>query len=232
MRILLFLIFIFAHHNAIAGVQKYKLDEEKIIKAQISKGVQNRIKIEGDRIREVIGLSEGYLVESDKISGQIFIMPQNFEENPSSFTIITEKGKSQDIKITPRNKKESEIIIIEAKEEELKDEIITGSSHRRHEDIVFIMKKAHQDMREGRIQDSKANWVTLKDYPLDIRLGLDKKIGIFHLEIWEVKSKSLNNLSFHEKCFNTKENIAAIAIDKRELKAGEKTTLYRLSYGK
>jgi len=218
--------------SAEAAVQKYKYNEEKIVKATVAKGVQNRIRVEGDRIKEVIGLSEGYFVESDKSTGQIFIIPQNFEENASTFSIITEKGKTQDITITPKVAKEASTLIIEMPEEVEFENIITGASHRRHEDIVEIIKKVAKELSAGKVKKRNNDWIGLKDMPIDSRLVLEKKAGIMKLEVWEIKDKSLNKVMLNEKDFIHEQAIAAIAIEKMILEPGEVTNLYRLSYVK
>ena len=59
--------------EAKAGTQKYYLEESKRIEGYMSKNEANRVRVEGDRIVEVIGLGEEFGLESDEKLGQIFI---------------------------------------------------------------------------------------------------------------------------------------------------------------
>ena len=60
----------------------------------------NRIGVESDRIAQVIGNEEEYIIDSDGDLGQVFITPnlKSADNNTISVNIITEQGKQIDVK--------------------------------------------------------------------------------------------------------------------------------------
>jgi len=59
--------------EGVAGTQKYGLEENKRIEGYMSRNEANRVKIEGDRIVEVIGMGGEFGLESDERLDQIFV---------------------------------------------------------------------------------------------------------------------------------------------------------------
>lgn len=97
------------------------LDEEKVIEAPLSKEDLTRIKVEHDRILHVFGNAGEYILETDDSLGQIFIRLASSDTlKPLSLTLITEKGKTQDLRFLPQTQA-SETIILKSAEEESKN---------------------------------------------------------------------------------------------------------------
>lgn len=91
--------------SAHAAITRH-LDEVKVIEVPISQDGLTRIKVQEDRILHVFGNAGEYVLETDETQGQIFIRPQSLEEEvtvkPISFTLTTEAGHTQDLRLIPK----------------------------------------------------------------------------------------------------------------------------------
>ncbi|CAL7960210.1 conserved exported hypothetical protein [Alphaproteobacteria bacterium] len=176
------------------AAQKYKLNSETRVEASISSNEKNRIVIENDRISEVIGLSEDYVIETEDTQGQIFIKAQDNAKNPAIFSVITEKGKTQDFKLNIAPKAEGQVIIVKDENIELQSGKILGLKHIKHEEAIELIKQvlnSHDELKQ--------------DYFTSGSLGLKplvvKKSGKYQVEVWSVKNQSNQNLQLNEKLF-------------------------------
>ncbi len=224
MRILVVLtVLIIAYMESVfAETQRYVLDESKKIDGYISKDEINRIKIEGDRISEVIGLSEDFLLESDEKLGQIFIRANEASESQKAdFTVVTEKGKTQDLRLIVRSKAGGQAILIECAEE-MDDKKIVGNKHIRHDEIVSLIKLAKNLPPNIKGQQSHV----IKDN-LKVTLLTRRKLGNYTVEIWDLQNIFSKKQSFIEKQFASNDT-AAIMLDQMFLDAGERTNLYKV----
>ncbi len=83
------------------ALQAKLVTDNSRISVNIAKDELNRIKITDDRISQIFGLDDSFNVEVDEKSGQIFIKPSSLERVHVS--LITERGKSIDLALTPKN---------------------------------------------------------------------------------------------------------------------------------
>jgi hypothetical protein len=202
--------------------KEYKLDENKRLEVRISATEQNRIKIVGDRIVEVVGMNRDYFLESEERQGQIFIKPKE-GAGELSFTVISEGGMSQDIKVKPTEKMGGQIIIIKGAENKSSSKLI-GVKHVRQEDIANILKDYSK-----RGVDTKVEWQVQGD--LKIRRVLSEKIGIYEIEIWELQNTlERRSIKLNERQFQTESNIAAIMLEELEIDPKDSTKLYKVKY--
>ena len=66
MRKILITVFAIITSINLLHAKEYKLDENKRLEVRISATEQNRIKIVGDRILEVVGMNGDYFLESEE----------------------------------------------------------------------------------------------------------------------------------------------------------------------
>lgn len=222
MKNLLLAIIMIVASTKLLYAKEYKLDENKRLEIGVSASEQNRIKIVGDRIAEVVGMNGEYLLESEERQGQIFIKPQSGAQD-LSFTIISEGGLSQDIKIKPKEGMPGQIIILKG-EEKSRTGRLMGVKHLRHEDIAIILK----EMSQKNI-DIKAQWQDSGD--LKVRKILSERAGVYEVEVWELHNNlAKKSIKLSEKQFNTEDNIAAIMLEDLEIDPKDVTKLYKVKY--
>lgn len=204
-----------------AGTQKHTVTENKRIEGAISITEPNRIRINGDRIDEVIGLSEDYALESDGKTGQIFVKAAVDAPKDAVFSIVTEKGKTQDFKLKPKSI-EGQIILLENKDELLKDGKVIGVKNARHDEIIALIKIGMNSKKD-------LNQKAYKKGDLELNPITQRKSGKYTLEVWELKNISKSPIALSEKQFADK-GIAAIMLDALELQTNEVTRLYKVRH--
>lgn len=102
------------------GAQVYSLNDLHVIEAEISRQGLTRITVKDDRILNVFGITGEYVLETDEDQGQIFIRPMGPGSlNPISLTLTTEKGRTQDLHLSPKDKA-PEALILQAAENSAK----------------------------------------------------------------------------------------------------------------
>lgn len=204
------------------ALQKYQFNELERIEGVISVGEINRIKIEGDRIKEIIGLHKGWQVESDGKNGQMFIRSLQAGNQPAIFTIITEKGKTQDIKLMPKNSK-GEVIIIETTGRG-KKAISTnswGAKHKVHDEIVEILRATALEAVSNEAIEKR------ELIGLEASLFKTKKIGGYVIETWQIKNTTENDIELTAENFSfTGGEIRAIGLETSILEPTEVTQMY------
>ena len=208
--------------SSACALQRYPLNELERIEGTVSSQEINRIKIEGDRIKEVIGLPKSWQVESDGKNGQMFIRSLKETNEPAIFTIITEKGKTQDVRLTPKNTK-SEIIIIETTGRG-KKAITTntlGAKHKVHDEIAEIMRGIALEPTTSEVTE------TIETNGIEMTLIKAKKMSGYTVEVWRVKNVNENNIELTVENFGfSRAGIRAIGLEKSALEAGELTSMY------
>lgn len=204
------------------ALQKYPLNELERIEGTVSVKEINRIKVEGDRVKEIIGLHKDWQVESDGKNGQMFIRSLKETKEPATFTVITEKGKTQDIRLTPKNIK-SEIIIIGTTGRGKKATAVStlGAKHKVHDEIVEIMRNIALEPIASAVAE------TTEPSGIETTLLKAKKIGGYAVEIWQVRNGSENSIELSGEGFGLEsKGIRAVGLEKLALEAGEVTQMY------
>ncbi len=94
---LYFLISFFGLSFALFGSkQVLHMDDDKVLKASVSKEGMTRILIQGDRIKDIMGLDEDVSTEKDEQNGILFL--KNVTK-PQSIALITENGDYQEMMV-------------------------------------------------------------------------------------------------------------------------------------
>lgn len=73
--------------------QVIAMDSHKRLEATVAKDYLNRIAVTNDRISQVFGDEEAYVIQVDENSGQVFLKPSDLNgSKPISLTLTTENG--------------------------------------------------------------------------------------------------------------------------------------------
>jgi hypothetical protein len=99
------------------GALLYPLDELKAIEAPIAQQGLTRITVKGDRILNIFGLAQEYVLETDEDQGQIFIHPHPLNKAAIHLTLTTEGGKTQDLRLIPQDKSPEALILVSSLQE-------------------------------------------------------------------------------------------------------------------
>jgi type-F conjugative transfer system secretin TraK len=87
---------------------------DRRLKAAIAQDSMNRIAVTNDRITQVFGDEESYVVQAEEHTGQLFLKPTvENGDKPLSLTLITESGLTQDLTLEP-TKKEATTLLLKA----------------------------------------------------------------------------------------------------------------------
>lgn len=200
------------------ALQKFSFNEGERIEGVISKTELNRLRIEGDRIKEIIGLSKDYHAEGEGKNGQIFIKASTETNEPAIFSIITEKGKTQDFKLLPKSKK-GEVIIVETIKTTGNSNTV-GVKHKNHGEILDAIKQAFHEPRPREAIEEK------ESAGIRASLLVMKQFHGYLVEVWNIMNISQDSIEINEKDFEFQGKLAAIALEKLSLNPEESTIMY------
>lgn len=202
------------------------LDPLNSIEASISSQDLTRIAVKEDRILNVFGSSDEYVLEADEDQGQVFIRPLIFHK-PISLTLTTEAGHTQDLRLVPKDQAPEALIL---KTDEKDKQKLSQSSITRNE--VETLLHACQ---EGRIplgyKVAPLDLNTLKSSPLLIREIRGEKLrGL----TYEVSNPSKISLILSEEALVKslhliKPHIIAVLMTHKTLTPGEKTYVHAVA---
>lgn len=98
--------------SPLQGAQIRTMDEFKALEMSISEKDLTRITVKDDRIQNVFGVAGEYVLETDEDQGQIFIRPQQSRSlRPISLTLTTEGGRTQDLRLIPKEQAAEALIL-------------------------------------------------------------------------------------------------------------------------
>ncbi len=234
------LLFPLFFSSSIHAAQIKAMDEMRTVEVSISKQDLTRITVKEDRIRTVFGVTGEYVLETDEDQGQIFIRPNLHSSfNPISLTLVTEKGRTQDLRLIPKDQP-ADALILKPTEDIQKKTL--------KEKQAFVSKGEVETLlaacQTGRIP------LGYKDTPIHFQALKDRIPGPYKL-IQELKGEALRCLTFEvtnsflplssegkkqvlklsEPQFAQflplrKHDIIAVMMSKRTLYPGEKTYVY------
>lgn len=225
-----FVILLLAFSNinaALAEAQKYLFNEEKHIEGFISASEMNRIKIQSERISEVVGLGSDFVLESDEVNGQIFIKAASEEANvtKAEFSIVTESGKTQDFRLTVRANISGQILLIEHNQQNADTALsqLTGAKNIQHEEIILLIRQAC-----GLPATAQKN-KSYKTNNIEVALTAQITSGKYQVQVWEIKNICTKPLELREKQFVVSgEKTMAVAIQNRFLLSGEVGKIFKV----
>lgn len=203
--------------------QKFKYNQEVRYEGYISNKEPNRVMIEGDRVKEIIGVdSEYYDVTSDVNTGQVFIRAEKGVKEPLFMTLITEKGRTQDFKLIAKADTKGQIIVAEMPRSE--KILLKGAKHEMHEAVVEIITNLDRAELKNKGELECGN----REDGVKSGLIKEEQIGEYEIDVWGIKNCGIRQVSLAEKSFADSRTMA-VAIEDRELKAKESTIIYKIS---
>jgi type-F conjugative transfer system secretin TraK len=224
------------------------LDESKSIEISISKQNLTRITVKDDRVANVFGITGEYVLEADEELGQVFIRPIALggspfmvgggTSKPIHLTLTTEKGHTQDLRLTPKDQAPEALILEENKQETF---LSQGSMTRMSAAQVSATRVSiARDEIEGLLQACQEMRIPLryKVAPLDLKTFKGP-----HLLIREIRGEKLRALTYEVKNLSTlplilsedtftqiphakKSDIIAVWIAKKTINPGESTYVH------
>ncbi|OJW46982.1 MAG: hypothetical protein BGO67_09810 [Alphaproteobacteria bacterium 41-28] len=215
--------FLFAA-NTVHAALLYPLNDLKAIEAPISREELTRIIVKNDRILNVFGLGNEYVLEADEAQGQVFIRPRySNNSKPIHLTLTTEHGHTQDLRLTPQDQV-PEALILEAMDQE--NQISKNNQDYSRDEIETLLQVCH----EGRIplgyKRVPLKLQTLKEGPYLIRELKGQKLRCLTYEIQNRFQKPLI-LSEPEFALTLKETeVVAIYMPKKTINPKERTLVH------
>jgi type-F conjugative transfer system secretin TraK len=211
--------------------QVIEMNATKRLEASISKDNLNRVAVTNDRITQVFGDEEAYVIQVDENSGQVFIKPSELNgAKPISLTLITENGHTQDITLKPFEREASTVLLKSdaslkekqpGKYEKAEDPVLEKAISAQ-EKLVTAMKMLVSDQlpsmegREGsRNCPEGVSMVSHKQY----------QVGPFKGYMYEVANPTETLMDLEEKTFYLPGDLA-LSFGKRVLKPSETTKLW------
>ena len=204
-KIIVAIIIVTGIMSSAKAAQKYRINKYDVMSGNISREEPNKIMIEGDRVKEIMGVNEElYEIKTDSITGQVYIRVKDNDIKNIFLSLITENGKSQDLKLRIKEKISGQSIIIEVpKSEEVK---LKGAKHRVHEEISMVV--------EGVISDKEVRKLASKTMTCNEKKVGKKELNIegYKVEVWEIMNcqDEVLNLKGKERNFSDKETRAVV----------------------
>ena len=222
--------------NIYAEKQEFKFDDTKSLVVKVSQTGLTRLSVQGDRLREVIGLDDTVVVDKDEANGHLFLKGVRSKQ---TITVVTEGGALQDLTLIPEAKGSTTILLKQdlqpAKSEMDRTSFPLGSSL--HQTSPRQSMSA-ADVIMGFIRQLFAGYGTLCDKPTTRKAttGLEA-VSTHHLrshtltgEVFTVKNTHENPTAICEKDFYQAGDLA-LAMSKKELEPGETAKLFVVRNG-
>lgn len=231
-------------------------DEDQRIPVKISNTFMNRITIEGDRIREVIGVPEQVAVEKDSQNGHMFLKVPEGSHDKLDITVITESEQAQDLTLQPVER-DSTTLVLQMPGAEHNSGPSSSKSHfhkTSHRSSVFqgsenmapsvmLSNTPYQDaliqlmkvlfLRGFEPESSSCSPRTVQSGP-SIKFSINFNRGFsrdgFVGEIYEVSHASEEPITIQERDFYQVGDLA-LALDRKTLEKGQKANLYVIRKG-
>lgn len=207
--------------SPVYGAHQKTMNDMEVIQVPVSREGLTRIAVKEDRIANIFGLSNEFLLEADENQGQVFIRPQGRgTQNPISLTITTEAGYTQDLRLVPADQTPEALILVHA-ETLPSQEKVRGTITR--EEVQELMASC----REGSIPTG------FTQRPVDLK----EQTGP-HIILREIQSESLiaqtlevtnptgQMLYLNPQDYGTAPGVIAVSLSKKALKPQEKGEVY------
>lgn len=231
-------------HALLAKKQIFTLDEDRVHHAQVSSNGRTRILVQGDRIKDVMGLPEDMPHEKDEQNGVLFLSDI---KTPLSISIITESGLVQDMELQPASIKSSQIVlrdVFKAQEAGDKEYLpqtsvgqksigfrsspmmtsLGGEAATYHQKNLSLIKRLYRG--EG---EELSDTVFIPKYS-DLTIVYKKSIqeNGMSAHLFEIKNKSAHILSLSERSF-MHAGVSSIALTNKSLVPQQKAYLFIVS---
>lgn len=201
----------------LAQKQTLFLDDEKTLKAFAAKDGITRLSIQGDRIKDIMGMDDGIALEKDEQNGVLFLKGV---EQKQSLALLSENGLYQELELEPTSKKSTQIVL-KTRDSDIEKEANLGTqtlqtrqqtidttSPSFQKQVIHMMQKLYHAQRSN----SDAEPVLIQNVP---HIKADPIISIedgnFVGHVYVLKNTSKHELLIQETDFSQK-NICALAL--------------------
>ena len=219
-----------------AEKQEYNFDDTKSLELKVSDTGLTRLSVQGDRLREVIGLDDTVNVEKDEANGHLFLKGVKTKQ---TITIVTEGGALQDLTLIPTKKGSTTILLKNETQHSTRDvkraplsfgepmySPLQPSSANPSDTIISFMRQLCAG--QGAAPEHKTTRTTAGglEAASTHQLISQKFVG----EVYSVTNTHDHPTALCEKDFYQTGDLA-LAVSKKELEPGEQATLYVVRNG-
>jgi type-F conjugative transfer system secretin TraK len=207
------------------GLQIKEVKGNHRITGDIALNSINRITVADDRILQVFGLTEETIIETDEVTGQIFLRVK--QDKAIDLNIITEKEVTFDLHLTPK-KIPGETILIKF------NKVVAINSKEKNstyvEELCTLMKAMVLPQTITGYEKEEVNrdimlWDNVKVQQITEYRG-SKLLG----EVYVLTNKTAQTMFLTETQFGWKQGIASVYIGKNVLLPTETTKLYLIRH--
>ncbi len=221
------------------ALQTYPLIDHQSTTLHISQTGLNRIAVANDRIQQVFGAEGTFDVQSDEEGGQIFLKLTSesylgsHPSKPSTITLITESGLTQDLRLVPKNIEFQSILFKPDFQSQKTSNEKNGSTDQIQSSISLMKAMLRNESLDGYTKvalNQMAVSSVAKEHLKDLSLT---PLFHYHGEHLEGKVYSLTNqgsvsLTLKEQDFALQDDLA-ISLPRKLIHASETITLYVIS---
>lgn len=218
-----------------AEKQEYNFDDTKSLVLKVSETGLTRISVQGDRLREVIGLDDTVHVDKDEANGHLFLKGVKTKQ---TITVVTEGGALQDLTLLPTAKGSTTILLRNEqnqKNDMKRTPLSFGESIRSplqtnptspSDTIINFMRQLCAG--QGAVPKHTTTRTTTGGLEATPTHHLQSQI--FVGEVYTVTNTHDHPTALCEKDFYQTGDLA-LAVTKKELEPGEEATLYVVRNG-
>ncbi len=197
--------------------------------ADISKTDINRIKVVGDRIRDIKSNDGELVVSVEEKNGEIYIRPTSAAENrPLNLFIMTEQGFTYKALLYPKAIPAEQILLKNEDVVTNSDAEVAKITKNSYEQNIIALIKAMRAKKKIEGYQVRADRKNLDLGDLDLQRISVYKGQNFIGEIFILKNSSNNLLNLEEKMF-FKNGVRAVKIDNSNLLPDESTEIFIVS---
>jgi hypothetical protein len=212
----------FKNYSASAA-QLFDASNQEKIEANISKTDQNRITTTNDRIAQVYATNDKFHYDIDETQGQIFIKPKSLSNESFTISIVTEKGKTIDLKLIPDDI-EAETILINLLDDPFPEEVEFINDEEEFELAAIINSALIAKDIDGFVKvelTSQDPDKELKGFYETLKYKDNKRT----VRVYSYKNLKSHKDTISEKQFYLDKKVQAVLIDKRVLEPNEITKI-------
>ena len=207
------------------ALQKKTYQPHQTLTFRISPSHLNRIKVEEDRIIHLFGMEGDWYVETEEITGQVFICPGHHSSAPMALTLITEKGQSIDLKLLPVATFAETLLISLTKENSPAEEINQESQWARW---IYAIDDSH--LPQGFVKINTIRSETKEASLKIVRQAAYRKDSL-NIQIYTLTNEGEETLTLKEEFLEGLEaNPQALYLSTSKLLPGDTTRLYIVTH--
>ena len=205
--------------GVLAKQSKYYKDQE-LLNFNIASRELTHIAVENDRITGLKMGNDSLEVEQNDKSGDLFVRVKSETLDPIAVFLTTEQGKTIGLKLTPKNMNADSILIKIKEEASVGNELVSGTSTTREQQIINILKVLEEGSDvETIVRPPK----TIND--LKVVSAIQYSSDLLYGQRLVLKNTSKKELTLEESKFSGAK-VLAVALSKLSLEPDGNVNLY------